>query len=599
MATAFEKLKQKSVQTTAPAPTASVSAFDALKTKETATPVSQETEKKDGVIKTFVKDIARPVLTLGARPIQAVAALGGATANQIDEATKKIAGDLVAPTPRNATDVVKDVGRAAETISYGLGGAAVKTGVKTALKETIKQAVKRGAIEGAKAGGMFGAGEAVEESGNLVDAVEGGVKGAIGGAIGGAVIPAVAGKAKSVFGRRAAEKAEQVALVESKTPDARVATKKITPDGKIVTDKVAKEAVRQGVEEADVALIKSGSVTDKSKMKKMFDIRENQLVNKRTTDRATDVVGDTYINNTAKFLEKKNREARKNLDLVANRLAGKKVDVTDALSDFASQLDNAGITLGNRNSLNFKNSVFRNVPSVQNDLGKFWREAVRVARLGDARQVHILKKSIDEIVEYGAEGLGMKGSVANMLKSLRHNLDGTLDKKFAQYNKVNTQYAETIGEMQKIAALMGKKFRVGDNFADARMGLILRRILGNTQSRSEILRLLESSQNMARKYGAKIDEDVITQANFADLLEKTLGSEAPTSFLGQGERFTSKLQEIIQAPNLAGSAIKATQFAAETARGISQENKRKALRALLENEMIPTPKVSNFGRPKQ
>ena len=598
MATAFEKLKQKSAQTTAPTPTASVSAFDALKTKETATPVSGETEKKDGVIKTLVKDIIRPVATLGARPIQAIAALGGATSDQIDEATKKIAGDLVAPTPRGVKDVVKDVGRAAETISYGLGGAAVKTGVKTAIKETTKQAVKRGAIEGAKAGGMFGAGQAVEETGDLTDAVEGGVKGAIAGAAGGAIIPAVAGKAKSVFGRRAAEKAENLALIESKAPDARVATKKVV-NGKVVTDKPAKEAVRQGVEEADVALVKAGSATDKSKMKKMFDIRENQLVNKRTTDRATDVVGDTYINNTAKFLEKKNREARKNLDLVANRLAGKKVDVSDALSGFAEQLDNAGITLGNRNSLNFKNSVFRNVPSVQNELGKFWREAVRVARLGDARQVHILKKSIDEIVEYGAEGQGLKGTVANMLKSLRHNLDGTLDKKFAQYNKVNTQYGETIQEMQKIAALMGKKFRIGDNFADARMGLILRRILGNTQSRSEILKLLESSQNVARKYGAKIDEDVITQANFADLLEKTLGSEAPTSFLGQGERFTSKLQEIIQAPNLAGSAIKATKFAAETARGINQENKRKALRALLESELTPAPKVSNFGRPKK
>ena len=71
----------------------------------------------------FAKSIFSAPATLLARPVQAIAELAGADADTVDAATKKIPlfGSLVAPVPRNAGDVEKDIGRGAETVALGTG----------------------------------------------------------------------------------------------------------------------------------------------------------------------------------------------------------------------------------------------------------------------------------------------------------------------------------------------------------------------------------------------------------------------------------------------------------------------------------------------
>ena len=167
----------------------------------------------------------------------------------------------------------------------------------------------------------------------------------------------------------------------------------------------------------------------------------------------------------------------------------------------------------------------------------------------------------------------------------RHDLDEVLDTKFSDYNKANTVFAETRNELSKLGQFMGRKFRLSDTFADARAGIVLRRIMSNAQSRSGILQLLESVQNTAKKHGMKINEDVITQSGFADILEKALGSEAPTSFLGGVERGTeqaiSTTAEVLGGhPVKAGLKLLGKGY--ESLRGVNQENMIKALRELLQ-----------------
>lgn len=71
----------------------------------------------------FAKSIFSAPATLLARPIQAGAELFGASADTVDADTKKIPflGSLIAPVPRNAGDVEKDIGRGAETVALGTG----------------------------------------------------------------------------------------------------------------------------------------------------------------------------------------------------------------------------------------------------------------------------------------------------------------------------------------------------------------------------------------------------------------------------------------------------------------------------------------------
>ena len=593
MATSFEQLKIKK----GPVAPESTSAFEALKQKAATTGlVSRETQA----------------------PAEPTTAFGKA-ANFLAPTATKAFGKLRSGEGITGRDIV---GSALELGSYIVPAGAVARAagfaVKGAKALSTAQKIKQGAAAGATIGAMGETGRAIGEG----EGVGGTITRAAGGALAGGVLGGTASGAiqavRAPFAARAAQKAEEKALFEAGEADSRIATKKLE-GGKIVTDKVASEAVKQGIPEADVALIKGSTPTDRTKMARMLDIREKQLTNKRITDRATDVVGESFVENIAKPIEKLNKDAGKQLNVVAQRLVGKKIDPSPAVTKFASSLDDAGVKVRKNGTLSFRDSNFQGLPGVQRLISNVWMRTMKVARTGDAHQAHQLKSYIDEIVNYGKHEEGLSGKAQTMLKQFRREVDTILDSKFSAYNKVNTQYSDTIQQLNNMGVAIGRKFRLGDTFADTQSGLAMRRILSNTQSRAEILKLLEGMQGTAKKYGIKINDDIISQANFADTLEKMFGTEAPTSLLGQFskglETFGSTqsvegLQQVGSAGsefmrgNLIRGSIKAGVHVADALRGVSQENRIKALRALLGEGNAPktvfgkNPLVKNVAEKK-
>jgi len=396
----------------------------------------------------------------------------------------------------------------------------------------------------------------------------------------------------------------QKKLLEERTPNASIARQKISETGKIVKDKVAQSAISQGIDDADVAVIKTASTPSKMSMKKMLDIREKGASNKRfaATNRASDVVGDTFLEQ-AKFIEKTNKSAGKALNQVAQKLKGQKIDSTRVVAQLADDMVNQnGIKITKNGKLNFKGSDFENLSSVQSSINNVWNRANRILKKGDAMELHRLKSYIDEVVTYGAE-TGLKGRASNILKTFRHNIDSVLDTSFPEYDNVNTIYKDTIQELNKIGSSMGSTFKLSDDFANAALGTRMRRVLSNTQSRAAIIQNLESMQSVAKKYGLKIDKDIITEALFADILEKHLGPEAPTGFAGQIGQELSRAQDIATAgADIAkggfGSVrgvVRTAKLGLDLARGINKENQIKALKNLLDDN-LGTVKKSNFGK---
>ncbi len=84
---------------------------------------SQPEQKSSSGLASFAKGIFSAPTTIVARPFQAAAELAGASDTAVNDFTKKIpiVGGLVAPVPENGGDVVKDVGRAAQTVALGTG----------------------------------------------------------------------------------------------------------------------------------------------------------------------------------------------------------------------------------------------------------------------------------------------------------------------------------------------------------------------------------------------------------------------------------------------------------------------------------------------
>jgi len=400
---------------------------------------------------------------------------------------------------------------------------------------TIMSGVKKGAAVGAAYGGIGGAAQAMQENktvgGIATNAAFGAFLAAgVGGALGGiANIPAA-------VARRNMEKSAQKSLLMSKAPDSTVATKKLVGN-KVVTDEVAKEAVNLGVDPADVALVKSASSADKSKMAKMLDIRASQLTNKRVMDRATDVVGDSVLEQ-ARYIEKVNKSAGRALNAEAQKLKGVTVDPTDSVRQFATDLSETGVTLDKDGNLNYTGSDFKGLKSIQSSIDNVWDSVKDMTKeTPDGYRMHQLKRQIDEAVEYGRKQEGLSGKSERILKNFRRAIDGTLDSQFAGYKAENDIFSETVGVLDEIKTVMGRnQLSLPDEFAATKAGVTMRRVMSNVQSRAELMNLIESMLGTARKYGYKESSDVITQALFADTLEKILGTEAPTSLLGQAAR---------------------------------------------------------------
>ncbi len=590
------------------------------------TPVVPSVPKEeDGLLKSMIK---HPIKSLLVKPVtrfaQAVAGVGveafgteehkrrmGEYLQKDQEINLPILGKYNVEALRPGSSGIKQVvGEALESAAYlapsarlaglpflGLARSAGATAAK--VTPTLGRYIAQGAKSGFTGGAAFGAGGALQQEGSTTRDVAmktayGAVTGGIaGGAIGAAAYPV------SKLLQRGAVKAEQSTLLKQGATDTRVATKTLSPQGKVISEPLAKEAVRQGIPEGDVSMIRGGSTVDRAKMLKMLDIRESQLTNKRVTARSTDIVGDSFINNIAKPIEKINKQAAKELDLVAQRLAGQKTNTMPAVESFAGDLEKAGVQIGANGKLNFRGSNYEGLKGTQNLIKNVWNRALRVAKTGDALQAHRLKSFIDENVTFGKSTEGLSGKAELMLKGFRRNVDKMLDTQFEAYNHANTVYADTIQELHKLNLAIGRKFKLGDSFADAQAGTTFRRLLSNTQSRAQLLQMLESMQNTAKKYGIKIDDDIITQTQFADTLEKMLGTEAPTSILGQFSRgmetfgSTASMEGLPQMVSGAGEALRGNiirgtmkmgSATIDVLRNVSQQNKINALRALLKAE---------------
>jgi len=127
-----------------------------------------DNRKNEGFFKSLGRNIITPVATMLARPIQlASTTLGGKSLEEVDVASRKSFGGYFGrdlDTPKNTADVVKDIGRGAETVALGIGGVGTVGAVKTGLLGLTKQAIKQEAIVGLKAGALTGFGMGLEEA---------------------------------------------------------------------------------------------------------------------------------------------------------------------------------------------------------------------------------------------------------------------------------------------------------------------------------------------------------------------------------------------------------------------------------------------------
>lgn len=221
----------------------------------------QEEEKPDGFFKSLVKAPA----TIVARPLQLAAELimPGDNTEAIDKFSKEKLGGFVAPIPRNAADVKKDVGRGVQTVAFGLPGLA-------------------------SAGAAFGAGASLEQGNDLfsTETAFQTALGATGSKVLGMVGQPLLNKAGMVVGKITPQVLKDVASKGSNAITEFAATHKILPEA-------ASKIVNTGAEKLETVVNKPFEVGGKA-LKKTFTKTPESIIKAREQELAA--IDNNYVN---------------------------------------------------------------------------------------------------------------------------------------------------------------------------------------------------------------------------------------------------------------------------------------------------------------
>lgn len=349
-----------------------------------------------------------------------------------------------------------------------------------------------------------------------------------------AAIEFLTGSVPSTVSARSAFKTKVAESIQQGNRDSRLAGVMSDGAGGLVKDGLAKEAIRQGFDAGVITAVRGGSKTDKSKMGQMV-----QILDRGKTDalfsmknRPSDVAGLSLLDRV-NHVKAENLAAGKEIDAIAKGLKGQPIDVSAPSLAFAEQLDGFGIRVS-RGPKGFRPD-FSDSALAKGDHGtiqEVLRQMNRIDSKGpiDALAVHQMKRIIDRNVTFGKRDSSLSREAEGMLKEFRSGLDEALDSTYPEYNQANVRYADTIEALNNLQDAAGSKMDLAGPNSDKAVGTLLRRLMGNAQSRVNLLDAVTDMERTATKYGGKFEDSVELQMLFADELDNVFGPSTRTSF---------------------------------------------------------------------
>jgi hypothetical protein len=356
---------------------------------------------------------------------------------------------------------------------------------------------------------------------------------------------------------------------------------KINEKGKVVKDKDAIKVLREGIPAKNVAGIKNAMPSDKAKMKKAIAIFKAKQ-GSQTLDRnisTYNVVGESFTT-VLDTLQKERRRLGQNLEGVVKSDVFKNtnVDLNTMFQGFGETLQKQGLlvepvvdvkTVGGgklemkrptgRYRLNFENSKVMNL---SDEFKKTLDEAVNIiyaeAKGGvvSARQAHVLKKKLDDLIDYEMVSAGGQSGVKSLNYSifeLRKNIDGMLDSMFPDsYGRVNSELApilEVSGYFKNSIKQMGTQ--AGKRDVTQQLG---QRFMSGNKSAEEVSQasvvFRQKTQEVQR---IKTTYNIDHQLNFLDTLNSLedfgdiKGMRSQLFSAGEGMRIAGNLSPSIVA----------------------------------------------------
>jgi undecaprenyl pyrophosphate synthase len=348
---------------------------------------------------------------------------------------------------------------------------------------------------------------------------------------------------------------------------------------RVQADPQATEAIKQGFDPAVLGSIKASrlNILKLGKTSARFSAE----------NRPSQVIGDSMMSRV-NFLINVRKDSGKQVDRIAQtQLRGQPVNFDQPMSQFISDLADIGVSVERGPNGKFK--VNLKGSDIEGDRAGATLLNRVLERLGDtdvpdAYGVHTAKRYIDTQVDYGKRRANpLTQQAERVVKKLRRNLNTALGDAFPEYREQNTKFSDALTALDEIQEAVGKKVNFDSDRAGEAFGTALRKVLSNYGSRNQIIDAIDSVETVAKKYGLKINDDLINQIIFVNEIDRMFGAVAPGSFKGQIEQALQKGSDFAGS-SAAEKAVMILGKAGEAMRGINEENAIKAIEEILRRQ---------------
>jgi hypothetical protein len=399
---------------------------------------------------------------------------------------------------------------------------------------------------------------------------------------------------KATVGEKIAPENQRIIKSQlAQTPDSIDLVNVRLSGSQVVPDNEAASAIKQGWKDGTVASIKAATDKDRGAMTKMLNVfKMGEKSDKfRAMNRPADILGDT-VQARVDFLANANQQAGKAIDRIANtKLRGQAVNYDPAINSFLDDLGALGVKVElDQNGVAkavLQGSDIQGDKAAQRILNTVL-ERLSTAKAPDAYGVHTAKRFIDTQVNYGKKNLAnpLTSQAERALKNLRRNLNQSLGEKFPVYKAANEKYADTITALDDLQRAAGTQIDFDSPNANKALGTAMRKLTSNYGTRANLIDSLDQANQVASKYGMKLDDDIVNQLIFVNELDRMFGAVADTSLKGQMSQALETGVDIARG----GAARRAVELLAEKAeglRGINKENAIKAMEDILKRKANP------------
>lgn len=375
----------------------------------------------------------------------------------------------------------------------------------------------------------------------------------------------------------------------AQTPDAVELVNVRLSGSQVVPDNEATSAIKQGWKDGAVASIKAASEKDRSAMTKMLNIfKMGEKSEKfRAMNRPADILGDT-VQARVDFLTDANKKAGTAIDNIAQtRLRGQTVNYDPAINTFLDDLSSIGVKVeldenGVAKAI-LQGSDIQGDRAAQRTLNAVL-ERLSTTAAPDAYGVHTAKRFIDTQVSYGKNVANpLTAQAERILKNLRRNLNQSLGDAFPQYRSANEKYADTITALDDLQRAAGTQIDLESPNANKALGTAMRKLTSNYGTRANLIDSLDQANQVASKYGMKLDDDIVNQLIFVNELDRMFGAAAQTSLKGQVSEAMQTGLDIARG-NAAQRAFDLLAEKAQNLRGVNKENAIKAMEEILKRK---------------